>query len=160
MFFYGVITLIRTAAADDYESLQILYRELIPDDPRIEESSGRDILRSIVESPLTDIFVLVADAAIVSTCTLVIVPNLTRGGRPYAVIENVITSREYRRRGYGDAVMGHAIRAAKEAGCYKIMLLTGSANPGTHKFYKQLGFRDDLKTGYVIKEDVPGAAQF
>lgn len=40
-------------------------------------------------------------------------PNLTRGARPYAVIENVVTDEAVRRRGHGSAVMRALIEASR-----------------------------------------------
>lgn len=39
--------------------------------------------------------------------------------------------------------------------CYKIMLQTGSSKEATHSFYKGLGFRDDEKTAYNIRDTLP-----
>jgi GNAT superfamily N-acetyltransferase len=79
---------------------------------------------------------------------LAIVPNLTRGCRSYALIENVVTHADYRRRGFGTAIVKHAMELAWEAGCYKAMLLTGSRRPETHRFYQQCGLVAN-KTGFV-----------
>ena len=43
-----------------------------------------------------------------------------------------------------------AIDAAWQAGCYKVMLMTGSTNPATHRFYVGAGFQQS-KTGYQIR---------
>jgi GNAT superfamily N-acetyltransferase len=78
------------------------------------------------------------------------VPNLTRGGAPYALIENVVTHADHRKKGYAAAVIGRAVEEAWKAGCYKVMLLTGSKNPATLRFYENCGFVQD-KTGYQIR---------
>ena len=49
------------------------------------------------------------DGIIVSSCTLIIIDNLTRSGRPFGLIENVITHREYRKREYGTSILYKAI---------------------------------------------------
>jgi hypothetical protein len=45
---------------------------------------------------------------------------------------------------------GLLIRAV-EQDCYKVMLLTGSKNPATLKFYSDVGFEQN-KTGYQIRQ--------
>jgi GNAT superfamily N-acetyltransferase len=40
------------------------------------------------------------------------VPNLTRGGSPYALIENVVTHHDFRKRGFGKQILNFALAAA------------------------------------------------
>ena len=54
--------------------------------------------------PGSEIFVGVLDDAVVTSCTLVVIPNLTRGGQPYALIENVITDSAFRGSGFGKKI--------------------------------------------------------
>jgi ribosomal protein S18 acetylase RimI-like enzyme len=88
---------------------------------------------------------------LVSSCVITIVPNFTRGCRPYALIENVITHPDNRRRGFGQAVVRHAIDYAKQKDCYKIMLLTGRKNEAIYRFYESIGFDRNEKQAFVIK---------
>ncbi|MCM2291220.1 GNAT family N-acetyltransferase [Allorhizobium sp. BGMRC 0089] len=85
-----------------------------------------------------------------STATLIVIPNLTRSMRPYALIENVVSLETHRGRGFGKAVVTYAIDAAWQAGCYKVMLLTGSNRPAVHRFYEACGFVQN-KTGFQIR---------
>jgi GNAT superfamily N-acetyltransferase len=93
-----------------------------------------------IASDLTTVYVADAGGALVSSCTLIIVPNLTRGARAYGLIENVVTHANHRRTGLGRAVMSAALDAAWNADCYKVMLATGSRKDETLRFYEQLGF--------------------
>lgn len=77
-------------------------------------------------------------------------PNITRSGRPYGVIENVVTHAACRRSGYGRLVMQAAIDAAKNRHCYKIMLMSGMDRGHAHEFYTSLGFDKDAKQAFVI----------
>jgi len=85
-----------------------------------------------------------------TSCTLAVIPNLTRGGAPYALIENVVTHAEHRSRGFGKAILEAAIGRAWDAGCYKVMLMTGSKRPWTLAFYEAAGF-EPSKTGFQIR---------
>lgn len=51
----------------------------------------------------------------------------------------------------GKQLMAAALDLARDAGCYKVMLLTGSSNPDTHAFYRSCGFEGDTKQGYVVR---------
>lgn len=81
---------------------------------------------------------------------LVIVPNLTRDTGPFALIENVVTHADYRRHGHGGAVLDAALAAAWEAGCYKVMLMTGPRRESTLRFYERAGLERDSKTAFQI----------
>lgn len=86
---------------------------------------------------------------IVSSCVLTVIPNLTHGQQPYALIENVVTDEGYRKKGYATEVLNYAKEIAQSANCYKIMLLTGSKYESTLKFYEQAGYRKNDKTAFI-----------
>lgn len=100
--------------------------------------------------PGMTVFVSAVGETIGSTVTLVIIPNLTRGGMPFALIENVVTDARFRKRGHAGALIRHAFDHAWRNGCYKAMLLTGSENPATLKFYEGCGFVQN-KTGFQVR---------
>lgn len=121
-----------------------LYRHLNPDDPPItpeQAAAGWAALPACAT-----VFLVEAEGMPVASCTLVIVPNVTTGARPFALIENVVTHAGWRRRGLGRAVLRAALESAEGAGCYKVMLATGSKNPGTLRFYEAAGFTAGTKT--------------
>ncbi|AJD41981.1 GCN5-related N-acetyltransferase protein [Rhizobium gallicum bv. gallicum R602sp] len=70
----------------------------------------------------------------VASATLIITPNLTRNGASYALVENVVTHADHRRKGYAGALIRHACATAWAKNCYKVMLLAGSKNPATLRF--------------------------
>jgi len=79
---------------------------------------------------------------------------LTRGGKPYALIENVVTRADFRNRGFGKLVLQAAMERVWEADCYKVMLMTGSKKPSTLSFYMAVGF-EQSKTGFQIRRTAP-----
>ena len=89
------------------------------------------------------------DGKIVSSCVCVIIPNLTRGVRPYAFVENVVTHADYRGKGYATACLHYARELAQKENCYKIMLLTGSKSPKTLAFYQNAGYNSTDKTAFI-----------
>ena len=79
----------------------------------------------------------------------VIIPNLTHGQRPYAFIENVVTDKDFRKKGYATACLNYAKDIAKRENCYKMMLLTGSKEESTLKFYERAGYNKNDKTAFI-----------
>ncbi len=79
--------------------------------------------------------------------TLVIIPNLTYAGRPWAMIENVVVAQSARRQGIGRQLVQEAIRLAHVGGCYKVQLISGT-KPEQLAFYKQLGFQSEQSIGH------------
>jgi len=141
---------IRPVTRPDLPTLLALYQHLNADDPLLELSVAESRFADILAHPGMTIFAAFDGEKAVSSVTLAVIPNLTRGGAPYALIENVVTHGDCRRRGLAGTVIRKAIAAAWERNCYKVMLLTGSKEPATLRFYTNCGFTQD-KTGFQIR---------
>ncbi len=142
--------IIRKVCADELPSLLGLYRHLHPSDPELPVGADLEALwKRICANPDLHYFGAELKGALVATCTLTIVPNLTRSARPYGLIENVVTHPEFRRRGLATLLLRSALQWAWEQDCYKVMLLTGRKDEATLRFYEQAGFRAGVKTGFI-----------
>lgn len=147
-------TPVRSIRADELDALLELYKHLhAKDDPLPQREQVCSVWQSMLSNPGLHCFVIEHGGRLVSSCTLAIVPNLTRAARPYGLIENVVTHAEYRQRGLGTAVLRHALHTAWQANCYKVMLLTGRKDPAVHRFYENAGFRGNEKAGYIARPD-------
>ena len=143
--------IVREIAEADLPALLHLYTHLNPNDPPLPLDEAADIWTPMVRDPNQCVYGAYLESELVATCELIVIPNLTRGGRPYALIENVVTHPNYRRRGYATALLKHALAAAWGRDCYKVMLLTGSKNEETLRFHEQAGFQRGDKTGFVAR---------
>ena len=141
----------RRAEPDDLAPLLELYLHLNPETPTLEHARANEIWTDMLSRKGVTVFVSMVEAKIVSTCILATVPNLMRGGRPHAVIENVVTHPEYRRQGHGRATIGAALKAAWEQDCHHVMLLTGRADLSVLSFYESCGFERDIKIGFIAR---------
>jgi GNAT superfamily N-acetyltransferase len=142
---------IRKLNVDDLNQLLELYVHLIPNDDPLPEKDAVCSIWSSICGNSDRLYFGVFEERMVSTCNLTIIPNLTRGCRPYGLIENVVTHADHRRKGYGKAVLDHALNYAKDRNCYKVMLLTGSKKEETYRFYESVGFDRHTKQGFVIR---------
>lgn len=129
---------VRPAQRDDMAGVLSLYRQLNPDDATVEHHTAEMAWSALLSSDLTTVFVIDIGGVLVSSCTLAIVPNLSRGARPYGVIENepccMLPS------------TGHGA-----ANCYKVLLATGSQRESTLRFYEGAGFQRGGKTYFEIR---------
>ncbi len=140
--------LIRLAQKEDYNRLLGLLKQLNPADPETTAVEYK-IFEEIIESKYLDLIVAENEGNLLGSCYLNLVPNLTRGGKPYAVIENVITDSEHRNQGIGKALMKRALELAWKEKCYKVMLMSGRKDEAVHAFYKKCGFDSDEKQAYI-----------
>ena len=140
--------IIREAVRDDLAPLLKLYTHLHEDNAEVTGNMIKS-WEAILSDTDHHMIVCEADGMIVSSCVCLIVPNLTRGARPYALIENVVTHEDHRRCGYASACLKYAVELANDAGCYKIMLLTGAKDEGILGFYRKAGFNCEDKTAFI-----------
>ena len=142
---------IREVADDELFALLCLYAHLHPEDEMLPLGEAAQIWKTLRQDPNQQCWGAYWNDLLAATCTLIVVPNLTRGGRPYGLIENVVTNPDFRRHGMGTAVLKRALQTAWEHKCYKVMLLTGSKNEATLRFYEKAGFERGVKTGFVAR---------
>lgn len=142
-------TKVREAVPDDLQQILQLYLHL----HETEIPDNNDHLKSVWNKIMNDenyhIIVCEKEEKIVSSVTCIVVPNLTRNVRPYAFIENVVTDKAFRGKGFASDCMKFAEKIAKENNCYKMMLLTGSKDASVHNFYKNAGYNSFDKTAYI-----------
>lgn len=144
-----MIAAIREITKNDLDGLLRLYTEL-HDNPFPEKDQHvMAVWEQIISDKAHHIIVAEEDGDIAASCVCVIVPNLTHGQRPYALIENVVTSAKYRRKGFAAACLDYACDLARKENCYKIMLLTGSKDRGVLEFYEKSGYNSSDKTAFI-----------
>ena len=105
--------------------------------------------KDIISDKNQHIIVNVIGEKIVSSCVWVIIPNLTRNIRPYALIENVVTHKDFRKKGYATECLNYAKEIAERENCYKIMLLTGAKDNSTLRFYSNAEYSSTDKTAFI-----------
>lgn len=143
---------VRPLTKPDLGSLLNLYRDLhssdapLPDNRKVEET-WNEILSNKWSLCLGGF----VSSELICSCVLTVVPNLTRGCRPYAILENVVTKAEHRKKGYGRELLKEALSHAWAKECYKVMLLTGRKDDEIARFYKASGFDPEGKRAFVAK---------
>jgi GNAT superfamily N-acetyltransferase len=142
-------TLVRLAEPRDLAGILALYRELRPSDPELPQAGAR--LSQILSNADIALVVCECDGTLAATCMLAIVPNLASGGRPFGVLEHVVTLGRFRRRGLARAVLEFALKQAWSRDCYKVILLSGVQRSEAHALYESVGFRGDMERGFVAK---------
>ena len=141
--------MVREAEKSELGELLELYLDLHENSvPPIEERA-LSVWQKIMDDENHHIIVNIQGGRIVSSCVCVIIPNLTRGIRPYAFIENVVTRENHRGRGFATECLDFAREIAKRENCYKMMLLTGSKSESTLEFYKRAGYNCTDKTAFI-----------
>jgi GNAT superfamily N-acetyltransferase len=148
---------VRDATADDLPRLVELLQQLRPGEP-IEQLGSplpetyRAAYAEVEADPRQRLLVLETAGRIVGTLVVILVPNVSHQGLPYAIVENVVVDEAERGSGHGELLMRHAIDLAKQAGCYKLSLTSNKRRADAHRFYSRLGleatsegFRIDLE---------------
>lgn len=139
---------IRDAGSGDLDTLLSLYRFLHEEDAPPPERAA-SVWTAICADPNHHALLAEVDGRAVSSCILVVIPNLTRSARPYGLIENVVTHPDRRGQGCATALLRYAAALAREADCYKVMLLTGRKDKATLDFYRGAGFDSQDKTAFI-----------
>jgi GNAT superfamily N-acetyltransferase len=147
---------IRAIRPEELAALLSLYRHLNAEDPPPQPEVAQAAWTEAMANPRCRYFGGYHDCALVSSCTITVIPNLTRNARPYALIENVVTHADHRTKGWGKAVLAAALAFAWDSGCYKVMLMTGRKDEAVYRFYESAGFSRHGKQAFIMRTDQQG----
>lgn len=140
--------MVREVRIDEYQQLMELYLHL--HETEIPPAAlTKDLWERLVNDPDYHLIAAEEDGKLVSTCTCVIIPNLTHGSRSYAWVENVVTHPDYRGKGLATACLDFAKEIALRENCYRLVLMTGSKLESTLNFYERAGYNRTDKTGFI-----------
>jgi len=140
------MTTIRLATEKDIPRIVELYNELAIATTRVEQASNpsaedyRRVFREICADPRHELFMAEDGGKIVGTVILIIVPNLSHGATPWALVENLVVTGGHRRRGTGKMLLEHVIARAREKGCHRIELCSDKRRENAHRLYHSVGF--------------------
>ena len=141
--------MIREITSADFDWLMRLYTQLHGNPIPEKTPEVKALWDNILADKNHHIIVAEENGKILSSCVCVIVPNLTHGQRPYALIENVVTDEKHRKKGLATACLDYAKALAEKENCYKMMLLTGSKEEATLNFYRKAGYYSTDKTAFI-----------
>jgi GNAT superfamily N-acetyltransferase len=143
---------VRPIQPHELPTLLELYKHLHSDDDPVPEPRIVDaVWQELMANRRYKYFGVFEREKMLSSCTITVIPNLTRACRPYGVIENVVTHKSHRNQGHGKAVLMAALSHAWLEGCYKVMLLTGRKDQATFEFYESAGFDRNEKQAFIAK---------
>ena len=132
---------VRLAVEQDVPRVLELYEELTGERHDLTRHETEPVFAEISSMSGHELLVAEEDGVVVGTMVLLIVPNFSHGALPWAIVENLVVDVGYRRRGIGRLLMEYALARAREAGCYKLQLLSSTKRWEAHRFYKKLGFK-------------------
>lgn len=141
----------RLARASDLPLLLALFAASEVSAAAQPKERGEGIWRETLAHPGIHVFVADDRERIAASCMLVTAPNLLRGGRRHAFLENVVSHPERRGQGYGKAVVQAALAHAWASDCHHVLMQSGRADPRVHTFYESLGFEPGLRVAYVAR---------
>lgn len=87
---------VRPAEKSDLANLVELYFHLDANDQPCPPDEAPRVFEQFLQYKGSAILLGFCEGTLVASCTVIVIPNLTRGGTPYALIENVVTHAEHR----------------------------------------------------------------
>lgn len=115
------------------QRLEELLNQLTPQPSLLSEQT----LRAVLDDSASHLYLLEEESRVVGMLTLGIYHSPT-GSKAW--IEDVVVDGACRGRGYGRALVAHAIEEAKRAGVKQLMLTSNSLRIAANQLYQAMGF--------------------
>lgn len=137
---------IRRAQAADAEAIGNLYRAL---NTLSAPSVLPERIAALADSEHTHLLVCDDSGEIIATALVCLCQDVMFDSQPFALVENVVVSADYKREGIGKSMMDYIEAFCLKQDCSKIMLQTSSENRDARDFYAAMGYDPDAKIGFI-----------
>ena len=144
-----LLAIVELLANDALGSTRERFEEPLP-------SSYYVAFETIEKDPHNMLIVAQQQSSVVGVLQLTLIPGLTYEGGWRAQIEGVRVASELRGQGVGRALIEHAIKRAREAGCRLVQLTTDKRRGEAVGFYESVGFRATHEGMKLWFSDAPG----
>lgn len=138
--------IIRRAQAADADAINYLYSEL---NTLSVPNVLPERIAAVSESRHTHLIVCDDDNDVLATALLCLCQDVMFGNQPFALVENFVVSKDYKREGVGKSMVDYIEAFCLEQDCSKIMLQTSSENRDARDFYTAMGYDPDAKIGFI-----------
>ena len=143
--------IIREMTEEDLPQVIDLYKQLDSKNENIDLEKSKMIFKKSNKTQIIKYMVAEIDGKIVSSCYLVVIPNITNNCKSIGFIENVITDKNHRGNGIGRKIISQVIELAKKEQCYKVILQSAMKRTQAHKFYEKIGFDGNSKKAFDFR---------
>jgi ribosomal protein S18 acetylase RimI-like enzyme len=129
---------IRTAGSGDLSTMTRLLQELfaIETEFAVDSEKQRCGLKMLLDSPSAEVWVAERHGRVVGMVTVQLVVSTAEGGLS-GLLEDLVVSSAYRRRGLGKALLSAAVKWARDQGATRIQLLADGRNVPALIFYRK-----------------------
>lgn len=132
---------IRRASFDELRQILSLLSQMHDEEPApLVTPELERTFEEILASQSRALLIAASNSDVLGTLDLIVVPNLTRGGRPWAAVENIVVDAAHRQKGIGAALLDEAVEVARSVDCYKLQLVSHSRRDAAHSLYRHSGF--------------------
>jgi len=130
--------IIRKLDAEDFDKEFFNTLSNLSDIGNIDRHKAILAFNETSSNPVYHMFVAEDDGKVVGTVTLLIEQKFFRHLGKVGHLENVVTKKGHEGKGIGGQLVRHAVKAAKDLGCYKAIL---TCNENLIPYYEKHGFR-------------------
>ena len=127
---------IREATISDREDLKLLYEDLQGETVNVYD----DRIWELLKSEHDFLFVIDFNSNIVGTITVNICINGAFSNSNYAVFENMIVRKEFRKLGIGSFLLNYLEEFVKNKGCTKIHITSSLKREDAHRVFIKHGY--------------------
>jgi N-acetylglutamate synthase-like GNAT family acetyltransferase len=130
----------RAAQLKDLDDINVLFQSATRD--ALAFSNRQEIVfKRLVKEDLLDVLIVEKDEYVVGCCHFAVIPTLSHGGRPYAVLNHFLIDPLNRKQGLAKLLLKYAIATARQKGCYQVYLSIDEPKAWQQALLARFGFQ-------------------